>query len=121
MLISFKVKILVLSAIPSLVETWTAGFGFKPIGDEEKQELTNVSLMLFPGTILLKKNLVGAPVACKSGCNIFFLIISFLLRIDECNSNAKLFLLSNMQKKIQFPSPRNNLTFWGTWWNVLIP
>lgn len=57
MLTSFKVKMLILSAIPSLVETWTSGFGFKPVEDEEKQQLANVNLMLFPGTTLLTKNL----------------------------------------------------------------
>lgn len=57
LLISLKVKMLVLSAIPSLVETWTSGFGFGPIEDEEKKQLANVNLMKFPGTVLLKKNL----------------------------------------------------------------
>lgn len=70
MLISFKVKILVLSAIPSLVETWTSGFGFKPVGQEEKQELTNVNLMLFPGTTFLIKNLLEASAAQESAENI---------------------------------------------------
>lgn len=67
MLISFKVKVLVLSAIPSLVETWTSGFGFKAIEDEEKQQLTDVNLMLFPGTTLLMKNLHEASSAQEPG------------------------------------------------------
>lgn len=54
---SFKVKMLVLSAIPGLVETWTSHFGFKPIGDTERRQLNHVNLMLFPGTELLIKNL----------------------------------------------------------------
>lgn len=61
MLISFKVKMLVLSAIPSLVDTWTSGFGFKPIDDEEELQLAKVNLMLFPGTTLLTKNLHEVP------------------------------------------------------------
>jgi len=72
MLISFKVKVLVLSAIPSLVETWTSGFGFKLLGDEEKQQLTNVNLMLFPGTTLLTKSLYEASSAQGSGWSVFF-------------------------------------------------
>ncbi|XP_042421099.1 increased DNA methylation 1-like isoform X1 [Zingiber officinale] len=54
---SFKVKMLVLSAIPGLVETWTSHFGFKSIGDIERRQLNHVNFMLFPGTELLIKNL----------------------------------------------------------------
>lgn len=57
MLISFKVEKLVITAIPDLVETWTKGFGFKPVDDEERKTLNKINLMVFPGTILLKKPL----------------------------------------------------------------
>ncbi|XP_050943916.1 increased DNA methylation 1 isoform X1 [Cucumis melo] len=57
MLMSFKVKKLVIAAIPSLVETWTEGFGFAPVENEEKQSLHRFNLMVFPGTVLLKKAL----------------------------------------------------------------
>ncbi|KAJ7948732.1 increased DNA methylation 1 [Quillaja saponaria] len=57
MLMSFKVEKLVISAIPDLVETWTKGFGFKPVDDFEKQNLKKINLMVFPGTVLLKKPL----------------------------------------------------------------
>nr|GMC50932.1 increased DNA methylation 1 isoform X1 [Ipomoea batatas] len=57
MLKSFKVEKLVVSAIPSLVETWTVGFGFEPLEDSEKRSLSNVNLMVFPGTVWLKKSL----------------------------------------------------------------
>ncbi|THG00668.1 hypothetical protein TEA_000086 [Camellia sinensis var. sinensis] len=50
MLRSFKVEKLVISAIPSLVETWTVGFGFKPLEDNERNSLSNINLMVFPGT-----------------------------------------------------------------------
>ncbi|KAF0895606.1 hypothetical protein E2562_013914 [Oryza meyeriana var. granulata] len=59
MLRSFHVEMLVLSAIPELVNTWVSGFGFKPIEDDEKKQLCNVNLMLFPGTSLLTKRLDG--------------------------------------------------------------
>ncbi|XP_050216760.1 LOW QUALITY PROTEIN: increased DNA methylation 1 [Mercurialis annua] len=57
MLISFKVEKLVVSAIPDLVETWTEGFGFTPVSNDEKRSLNKVNLMVFPGTVLLKKPL----------------------------------------------------------------
>ncbi|KAL5990184.1 hypothetical protein ACLOJK_011081 [Asimina triloba] len=57
MLKSFKVEMLVLTAIPALVETWTAGFGFELMSNKEKEQLTRINLMTFPGTTLLKKTL----------------------------------------------------------------
>lgn len=57
MLKSFKVEKLVISAIPGLVETWTCGFGFEPLEDCEKRSLSHVNLMVFPGTVWLKKSL----------------------------------------------------------------
>lgn len=61
MLMSFKVEKIVIAAIPSLVETWTVGFGFKLMEDEEKETLNNINLMVFPGTVLLKKPLYQSP------------------------------------------------------------
>ncbi|KAF7141276.1 hypothetical protein RHSIM_Rhsim06G0206400 [Rhododendron simsii] len=55
MLKSFKVEKLVISAIPSLVETWTLGFGFQSLEDGERRSLSNINLMVFPGTVWLKK------------------------------------------------------------------
>lgn len=55
MLKSFKVEMLVLTAIPALVETWTTGFGFELMSNKEKEQLTRINLMTFPGTTLLKK------------------------------------------------------------------
>ncbi|KAF8413759.1 hypothetical protein HHK36_001752 [Tetracentron sinense] len=57
MLKAFKVEKLVIAAIPNLVDTWTLGFGFKLVEDDEKEQLSNINLMVFPGTILLKKHL----------------------------------------------------------------
>ncbi|KAB2605563.1 hypothetical protein D8674_005280 [Pyrus ussuriensis x Pyrus communis] len=57
MLISFKVEKLVVAAIPDLVETWTQGFGFVPVEGDEKRGLDKINLMVFPGTMLLKKPL----------------------------------------------------------------
>lgn len=55
---------LVITAIPSLVDTWTEGFGFIPMEDEEKKQLSSINFMIFPGTILLRKNLYEKD-ACK--------------------------------------------------------
>ncbi|XP_076907087.1 increased DNA methylation 1-like [Bidens hawaiensis] len=52
---SLKVEKLVVSAIPSLVDTWTQGFGFTPLEADEKKTLTKTNLMVFPGTVWLKK------------------------------------------------------------------
>ncbi|XP_019193861.1 PREDICTED: increased DNA methylation 1-like [Ipomoea nil] len=60
MLKSFKVEMLVISAIPDLVKMWTLGFGFSPLEDEEKRSLSNDNLMVFPGTVWLKKPLYEA-------------------------------------------------------------
>ncbi|TYG86980.1 hypothetical protein ES288_A13G176100v1 [Gossypium darwinii] len=57
MLISVKVEKLVITAIPNLVETWTKGFGFTPVEEDERKMLKKINLMVFPGTILLKKPL----------------------------------------------------------------
>ncbi|KAG0525841.1 hypothetical protein BDA96_06G092200 [Sorghum bicolor] len=57
MLKSLKVEMLLLSAIPHLVETWTSTFGFREIDDSDKKRLSMVRLAAVPGTVLLKKNL----------------------------------------------------------------
>jgi len=77
MLKSLKVELLVLSAIPDLVDTWILGFGFKPIEDNEKERLSNISLMSFPGTVLLKKTLYEGNA--KIGFRLLFVHFSFRL------------------------------------------
>lgn len=54
---SFKVEKLVITAIPHVVETWTKGFGFKLVEEEERKTLNKINLMVFPGTVLLSKPL----------------------------------------------------------------
>ncbi|OVA13273.1 GNAT domain [Macleaya cordata] len=54
---SLKVERLVVAAIPSLVDTWTTGFGFKLMEDYEKEQLNSINLMIFPGTTFLRKSL----------------------------------------------------------------
>ncbi|KAM0873361.1 hypothetical protein ACQ4PT_038152 [Festuca glaucescens] len=57
MLKSLKVEMLLLSAIPSLVDTCTSAFGFRPIDDSDKKKLSRIRLASVPGTVLLKKDL----------------------------------------------------------------
>ncbi|KAL8505734.1 hypothetical protein ACS0TY_016812 [Phlomoides rotata] len=57
MLKSLKVEKLVISAIPTLVDTWTVGFGFQPLEEDERRSLSKTNLMVFPGSVWLKKPL----------------------------------------------------------------
>ncbi|CAH9104406.1 unnamed protein product [Cuscuta epithymum] len=57
MLKSLKVEKLVLSAIPSLVDTWTMRFGFEPFEENDKRSLSDINMMVFPGSVWLKKSL----------------------------------------------------------------
>lgn len=64
MLRSIKLEKLVISAIPELVETWTEGFGFERLEDDERRGLRRtVNLMVFPGTVWLKKSLCRSQVS----------------------------------------------------------
>lgn len=45
------------------METWTHGFGFEPLLDCEKRSLSHINLMVFPGTVWLKKSLYQAADA----------------------------------------------------------
>lgn len=86
MLKSLKVEMLVLSAIPDLVDTWTSVFGFEPIEDDEKKRLHNISFMTFPGTVLLKK-ILGQDTAKKSGLH-FYLLKTLSSRASLPNSHV---------------------------------
>ncbi|KAH6775721.1 hypothetical protein C2S52_013282 [Perilla frutescens var. hirtella] len=55
MLKSLKVEKLVISAIPDLVDTWTLGFGFQHLEEDERQSLSKINMMVFPGSVWLKK------------------------------------------------------------------
>uniref|UniRef100_A0A0E0DEF4 DNA 3'-5' helicase n=1 Tax=Oryza meridionalis TaxID=40149 RepID=A0A0E0DEF4_9ORYZ len=61
MLKSLKVEMLLLSAIPSLVDTWTMAFGFVPIDDLDRKNLSRLRLVSVPGTVILKRNLYECP------------------------------------------------------------
>lgn len=73
MLMLVKVEKLVIAAIPDLVSTWTEGFGFVPVEDSEKRSLNKINLMVFPGTVLLKKPLYDNKKTHdqSGGCSLF--------------------------------------------------
>lgn len=83
MLISFKVEKLVIAAIPDLVGTWTEGFGFVPVEDGEKQSLNKINLMVFPGTVLLKKPLCGNKTAYRHPGIVYFFSLFLNLAIHS--------------------------------------
>ncbi|XP_039772911.1 uncharacterized protein LOC120641022 isoform X2 [Panicum virgatum] len=74
MLKSLKVEMLLLSAIPHLVETWTSAFRFREIDGSDKKRLSKVRLASVPGTVLLKKDLcerAGTHAVDGMGCLSF--------------------------------------------------
>lgn len=58
-----KIDKLVMSAVPALVDTWTKGFGFERLEDDERRAMRQTAnLMVFPGTVWLKKLLCRSRV-----------------------------------------------------------
>ena len=49
----------ILPAIPELFDTWTQAFGFRPLDASQRLEIRDLSMMIFPGTELLQKSLMG--------------------------------------------------------------
>ncbi|KAK1309676.1 hypothetical protein QJS10_CPA08g01199 [Acorus calamus] len=62
-----NVKMMVISAIPHIIDTWTMGFGFQLMDDEEKRQLSNINFMVFPGTVLLKKDVSASMEENEKG------------------------------------------------------
>ncbi|MCO5603947.1 hypothetical protein L7F22_058104 [Adiantum nelumboides] len=59
LLMSLEVAIFILPAIPELYATWTQAFGFRPLESSLRSEIKDLSMMMFPGTDLLQKSLLG--------------------------------------------------------------
>ena len=59
---SLQVSTFVLPAIPELFDTWIHAFGFRPLCASPSLEIKDLSLMVFPGTELLQKNLLEMSI-----------------------------------------------------------
>ncbi|XP_072970610.1 uncharacterized protein [Typha angustifolia] len=57
MMSSLRVEKLIIPSIPDLVKTWMTSFFFKPLGSALKDEIRNLSLVVFAETTLLEKSI----------------------------------------------------------------
>lgn len=57
-----KVDKLVIPAVPELMDTWTSGFGFRPVHESAKKAIKNLNLLVFPGVDMLEKSLVNEKI-----------------------------------------------------------
>lgn len=57
LLLSLGVKRLALPAVPTVQDTWAQAFGFHVCNPRELLELSALSILLFPGTTLMMKEL----------------------------------------------------------------
>lgn len=60
MLSLLEVEKLVVPAIPDMVNTWTGSFSFKLLEPPLKEQIKNISLVIFAETTLLEKTIFKA-------------------------------------------------------------
>ena len=66
-LCSLHVEKLIIPAIPDLLETWTRSFSFKPLEPSHREEIKNLSLMVFAETTLLQKSIHRTSTLVQEG------------------------------------------------------
>lgn len=49
---------MVIPAISELIDTWTGVFGFRPLEGSQVEEIKSISMLVFPHTGLLEKQLL---------------------------------------------------------------
>ncbi|KAG0626598.1 hypothetical protein M758_2G136800 [Ceratodon purpureus] len=81
MLNRIGVELLVLPAVPELMDTWRVAFGFQPLNSHQKKELTKLNLMAFPGTSLLHKFLPRPKSHSSFGDQIQNLSVSHMVNV----------------------------------------
>lgn len=92
-----RVKTLIIPAISDMLETWTKSFSFKPLEPSQREEVKNLSLMVFAETTLLQKSMQCAGEFVQEGslcaswppCSYFsfiFCAVKFFLLQATCLS-----------------------------------
>lgn len=96
-LCSLHVVKLIIPAIPDMLETWTKSFSFKPLEPSHREEVKNLSLVVFAETTLLQKSMhskgafanegsVSASLPSDSYFSSTLSAVKLLLLSDTCLS-----------------------------------